>query len=84
MQGTSDARETLVLSSTTEARVEQIEGIGTEQTPSEITGWPAVPESPLHTFGLDIAILQTIAVLLPLGTDYSPFAFLFCSGFAFF
>ncbi|KAM1700794.1 hypothetical protein ACFXTN_024161 [Malus domestica] len=37
MQGTSDARETLVLSSTTKAGVEQIEGIGTEQTPSEIT-----------------------------------------------
>ncbi|XP_048423149.1 uncharacterized protein LOC103953968 isoform X1 [Pyrus x bretschneideri] len=37
MPGTSDARETLVLSSTTKAGVEQIEGIGTEHTPSEIT-----------------------------------------------
>ncbi|KAM1046603.1 hypothetical protein PS2_025838 [Malus domestica] len=37
MQGTSDARETLVLSGTTKAGVEEIEGIGPEQTPSEIT-----------------------------------------------
>ncbi|KAM3012867.1 hypothetical protein FF2_025803 [Malus domestica] len=37
MQGTSDARETLVLSGTTKAGVEEIEGIGTEQTPCEIT-----------------------------------------------
>ncbi|XP_050113923.1 calmodulin-binding receptor-like cytoplasmic kinase 2 isoform X3 [Malus sylvestris] len=37
MQGASDARETLVLSGTTKAGVEEIEGIGTEQTPCEIT-----------------------------------------------
>ncbi|XP_048423152.1 receptor-like protein kinase At3g21340 isoform X4 [Pyrus x bretschneideri] len=55
MPGTSDARETLVLSSTTKAGVEQIEGIGTEHTPSEITadsassfGLSSFSASPLH------------------------------------
>ena len=36
MQGTSDARETLILSSTTKAGVEQIEGIGTDRAGPEI------------------------------------------------
>ncbi|KAM1360813.1 hypothetical protein ACFX1X_026335 [Malus domestica] len=55
MQGTSDARETLVLSSTTKAGVEQIEGIGTEQTPSEITVDSPSSELSPHPFSTTVA-----------------------------